>query len=235
MLIDMHAHSAGISHCCRADAKDVMLAAIDVGVGGLILCNHYQESYVTTTPDDFARAYVDEYYYAEKCASDVGIKLFFGIEVTAKHHENAHILVYGMKPEFVLEHPEIYDYTIDKIYSLAHEAGGLVVQAHPFRGGGRVQDTRFLDGVEINCHPLYDATHCDRLMGIAAEENIFVTCGGDYHADVPYRPVCGTYFPDDAEDNAGIVEYLKSTDNVKLHVHELRTDYHRDVVFSKNG
>jgi hypothetical protein len=189
---------------------------------------------VTATAVDFAKAYVEEYYYAKKCADEAGIKLFFGIEVTAKLHENAHILVYGMKPEFVLEHPEIYAYSLEKIYSIVHEAGGLVVQAHPFRGGGHVQDIGFLDGIEINCHPLYDDTHCNRLIDIAHEEKCFVTCGGDYHADT-YRAICGTYFPDDVVDNAGIVDYLKNTDEIKLHVHELRTEFHRDVVFEKNA
>ena len=233
MLIDMHAHTSGISHCCKAGARDIMLAAKAAGIDGLIISNHYQESYVTATPADFARAYADEYYYAKSFEAETGVRLFFGIEVTAKLHENAHILVYGMHPEFVLEHPEIYAYSLEKIYSLVHEAGGLVVQAHPFRGGGRVQDINFLDGVEINCHPLYDATHCDRLIGIAHEEKCFVTCSGDYHADVPYRPVCGTYFPDETREAADIVEHMKNSRTIMLHVHELRTEFHRDVAFIK--
>ncbi|MBR4090523.1 MAG: PHP domain-containing protein, partial [Mogibacterium sp.] len=95
MLIDMHAHTSGISHCCKAGARDIMLAAKAAGIDGLIISNHYQESYVTATPADFARAYADEYYYAKSFEAETGVRLFFGIEVTAKLHENAHILVYG--------------------------------------------------------------------------------------------------------------------------------------------
>lgn len=233
MLIDMHAHSGGISRCCKADAKDIMTAAKAEGIDGLIMCNHYLKDYVTTTPEDLAKVYVEEYHYAKKCADEAGIKLFFGIEVTAHKHANSHILVYGMPTEFLIENPEIYDYTLEEMYALVHPAGGLMVQAHPYRGGGKIQELRFLDGIEVNCHPAYDATHCDEMLRIAGEEGKMVTCGGDYHADVPYRPVCGVHFPDDTKDIADVVKYLKETRTIKLHVHELRTEFHRDVEFLK--
>lgn len=233
MLIDMHAHSAGISKCCKADAKDIIAIAQQTGIQGLILCNHYDADYVTSTPAEFAERYVNEYYYAAKCAREVGMKLFFGVEVTARKHERAHILIYGMPPEFVLENPEIYDYSLSEIYPLVKAKGGLVVQAHPYRGGKRMQDLNFLDGIEINCHPTYDSTHCDEMQRIAREAGKIVTCGGDYHADVPYRPVCGVYFPDEVETGADIVGYLKKTRTITMHVHELRTDFHRDVEYLK--
>ena len=160
--------------------------------------------------------------------------LFFGVEVTAKLHGNAHILIYGLPPEFVREFPDIYDYPLEKMARLVRERGGLIVQAHPFRGGGSLLDLSQLDGVEVNCHPLYDATHCVRLLQIATENGLLVTCGGDYHADTDYRPVCGTYFPDDAVSGDALVAHLKSATEICLHVHELRTEDHGDVTFVKS-
>jgi len=235
MLIDMHAHTSGISHCCRTDAAGVLKAAIEAGIDGLILCNHYQcyKGYAGDVPPaEFAEKYIAEYYHTAKVAAEMGMRLYFGVEVTAHRHNNAHILVYGMEPEFVREHPEIYNYTLVEIYNIVHEKGGLVVQGHPYCSGGQVQDTNFLDGVEINCHPLYDDTHCEKMQQIAHEAGIFVTCGGDYHADT-YRAICGTYFPDDVRSSADMIAYLKDTKEIKLHVHELRTDFHRDVTFVK--
>lgn len=234
MLIDMHAHSSGISRCCKADAADVMLTAKSNGIDALILCNHYQESYVTSTAAEFARKYIEEFNYAVSLEKSTGVKLFFGIEVTAKRHGDAHILIYGMQPDFLRAHPEIYDYPLEKMHALVKAAGGLVVQAHPFRGGGHVLDLRYLDGIEVNCHPLYDATHCDEILSIAAGANKLVTCGGDYHADC-YRAICGTYFPDGVRDNAGIIAHLTGSDEIKMHVHELRCENHSDVVYAKPG
>ena len=46
MLIDMHAHSSGISTCCRIPAAAVIEAAAEAGIRGLIMTNHYNKSYV---------------------------------------------------------------------------------------------------------------------------------------------------------------------------------------------
>ena len=233
MLIDMHAHTSGISRCCRTDADGVLRAAKDAGIDGLILCNHYDAGYVDDSgPAAFAEKYIAEYYHTAMVAAEMGMRLYFGVEVTARKHGGAHILVYGMEPSFVLEHPDIYDYTIAEIQEAVHAKGGLVVQAHPFRSNGHVLDTAYLDGVEINCHPLYDATHCERMQEIAHEAKIIVTCGGDYHADT-YRAVCGTHFPDEALRYCDLIDHLKNSPEIKMHVHELRTDFHRDVTFVK--
>lgn len=234
MLIDMHSHTSGISHCCQAKAAVILETAKNTGIDGLILTNHYQEAYLDETgPEGFAKRYVEEYFHTEKIAREMGMRIFFGVEVTAKQHNNTHVLLYGITPDFVLKNPDIYERSLEEMYRMVHAEGGLVVQAHPFRSNGKLLDMNFLDGIEINCHPLYDDTHRDEMMAIAHENGLFTTCGGDYHADTPYRPVCGTYFPDDIKDEKGIVEYLKSTPEIKMHVHELRTENHADWTYAK--
>lgn len=235
MLLDMHAHSSGISWCCKADSRAALETARSVGIDGLVLCNHYQEIYVENgDAGAFAEKYVAEYESARAIAEGMGMPLYFGVEVTAKLHDNAHILLYGLEPDFVLRHPRVYEYPLEKLAEAVHSEGGIVVQAHPFRGRGYLLDTRLLDGVEVNCHPLYDATHCARLMDIARRDGIFVTCGGDYHADA-YRAVCGVHFPEGVSKYGDIVEYLKMSDEIRLHVHELRTEEHGDVTFRKRA
>jgi len=235
MLIDMHAHTSGISRCCRAEAREILETARKNGIDGLILCNHYQECYVEADgAAAFAQRYIAEYEKTKAIADEMGMPLYFGVEVTAKLHDNAHILLYGMTPDILREHPEIYAYPLEKMYALVHERGGLVIQAHPFRGGGQIQDMAYLDGVEVNCHPLYDATHCARLMKIAEENDLLVTCGGDYHADC-YRAVCGTHFPDGKTEYADLMDYLKHTLEICLLVHELRTEKPVEVTFAVPG
>jgi len=235
VLIDMHGHTSGISRCCRADAQSVLRDARAAGIDGIVLSNHYDTNHVgKDTPAVFAEKYIAEYYRTAKIAAEMGMRLYFAVEVTAHRYNNAHILLYGVEPEFVRKYPEIYNFTLEEMAKPVHELGGLVVQAHPFRGGGQVLDTGILDAVEINCHPLYAETHCERLQEIAHEAGIFVTCGGDYHADT-YRAVCGTYFPDDVTCWADLIAHLRESNEVKMHVHELRSEDHRDVTFVKRG
>jgi histidinol phosphatase-like PHP family hydrolase len=44
MLIDMHAHSSGISTCCQIPYDKVIDTAKENGMDGIVLTNHYQKN-----------------------------------------------------------------------------------------------------------------------------------------------------------------------------------------------
>ena len=233
MLIDLHAHSSGISRCCRIPAPEVLAQARETGLDGIVLTNHYEKNYVTDgDAAAFARRYVEEYRHARACGEQMGMKVFFGIEVNMAQLPGVHMLVYGVGEEFVSLHPTIYDYSQAELYRAVKAAGGALVQGHPFRGGERLQDVKLLDGVEVNCHPLYGDTHSGRILDIAAQNGLIVTCGGDYHADT-YRPDCGTYLPDDTTDGIAIGRFLLSTDAITLHIQEINAPKAHDHTFRR--
>lgn len=236
MLIDMHAHTSGISTCCRIPAPDVVKAALDAGLDGIVLTNHYQRSYVKDgDAAAFAKRYADEYAYAKECADAAGCRIFYGMEVTMHRHDNAHILVYGLDPQFTVENPLLYEMSMEELYTLVHEKGGMLVQAHPFRRGINVlQDLKYLDGVEANSHPLYDATHVQKLTEIAQSKKLILTSGGDYHADTP-RPHCGAYLPDDLKDTRDLKNFLMTTDSLDIEYQEPRESISHRMTYRRNS
>ena len=221
MLIDLHAHTSGISTCCRVPAPDIVRAALDAGLDGIVLTNHYHKGYVKNGDNAaFARRYTDEYAYTKECGDAAGLRVLYGMEVTMELHGGVHIHVYGLSPAFTLAHPDVFDMPLSELYALVHENGGILVQAHPFRGGkNRLQDLAYLDGVEANSHPLYDATHFDRLTEIAQSRELILTSGGDYHADT-HRPHCGAYLPDSIETTEDLCEFLRTTETIDLEIQE---------------
>ena len=76
-----------------------------------------------------------------------------------------------------------------------------------------------IDGVVINCHPLYKKYYATELMDIAQRNNLFLTCGGDYHADT-YRPKCGMLVSDDMESSIGLGLFLSSNGEKKICMQE---------------
>lgn len=221
MLIDFHAHSKGISKCCQIDGDKMVLVVKEKGMDGIILTNHYDKSYVIENDIiGLAKRYIDEYYYVKACGDKINIKVFFGIEVTMSKHNNLHMLVYGVEPEFILKYPDIYDYKIDKLSKIVHEEGGILVQAHPYRGGiDKLLDLKYLDGIETNCHPLYDGSYLYRITTITKLNKKIVTCGGDYHADT-HRVKCGVYLPDNISTEKEIIRYLLTANEILLHLQE---------------
>ena len=224
MLIDMHAHSSGISPCCRIPYSQTLHRALQYGMDGVVLTNHYQKSYTREVGlDAFVEKYIAEYEAARKYGAEIGCRVFFGVEVTMERYPNVHMLLYGVGPEFLRDNPGLFDCTQKELYQLVKANGGLLIQAHPFRNGATVLDTALLDGVEINCHPLYGKSYAAELLQIARREGLMVTCGGDYHADT-YRPKCGMLLPEGVEDHWDLRDCLLSDAERKLCIQEPNCD-----------
>ena len=233
MLIDLHAHTSGISRCCRIPAPEVLCRAKEVGLDGIVLTNHYTKSYIGDGDvQTFAEDYIREYRYAAEVGAEIGCKVFFGIEVTMELYRNVHMLVYGVTEDFLYAHPELYDYPQDKLYRAVKAHGGVLVQAHPFRNGTQVLDTNFLDGIEINSHPIYKKSYQNELIGIAERTGLILTSGGDYHADT-YRPYCGTYLPDTVQNSVDVGRFLETTAEIRLRIHEPHAENYEEYVYNR--
>lgn len=220
MLIDMHAHSSGISRCCRYDAREVIDRAKALGLSGIVLTNHYQKDYIKSSAEEFVEGYIAEYRSAAEYGKQVGLKVFFGVEVTVASDPKIHMLVYGIGEDGLRAEPMLFDMDLPTLSRRVHSLGGVLVQAHPFRNGATVLDTAFLDGLEINCHPLYSNTHSGELVTAAQKAGIMLTCGGDYHGDT-YRPDCGTYLPDDIVSDEDIAKFILTSQVAHLRVQEI--------------
>ena len=233
MLIDMHAHTSGISKCCKIDGKNMLIVAKEKGIDGVVLTNHYDKSYITVDSKELAERYVNEYFYVKRCADELGMKAFFGIEVTMAKHNNVHMLIYGVDCDFLMKYHDIFDYEQEELYKLVKENNGILVQAHPLRRGINVLlDLKYLDGVEINCHPLYDNTHLEFLDNLAKENNFILTCGGDFHNDT-YRVKCGVYFENSINNMNDLVEFLKTTKEINLCIQEVGYSVTIDYLYKK--
>ncbi len=220
MLIDLHAHTSGISKCCRYSAPKILESAHELGIDGIVLTNHYQKSYIDDEKvSSFVDKYIEEFYYTQKLGEQLGVKVFWGIEVTMELYPNVHMLIYGVNTDFLKSNPLVFDYTQQELYAKVKDNNGVVIQAHPFRNGTTVLDTEFLDGIEINCHPLYKNSYSKEIFKIAKENGLTVTCGGDYHGDT-YRPECGMYLPDDITDSCKLGEYIGNAKKVSLYINE---------------
>ena len=199
------------------------------------MTNHYDKSYVCDGDcATFARRYIDEFRVARAYGDAVGCRVLFGAEVTMANYEGVHILIYGVDECFVEENPCLFDLSQEELYRIVKNVGGIVVQAHPFRGKKNLLDPRFLDGVEINCHPLYGKSDFSDMLTFAKENNLILTCGGDYHADT-YRPKCGVYLPDHLKNNVEIGRYLLDVESLRLCIHEPNTENPQDYLYVRSS
>ena len=171
--------------------------AISLGLKGLAITDHHS---------------VNGFYRGQKwlekkqsssSASVVLPDLWTGIEITSTlNNTTVHILGYGFDPHcesvqqyLTGESPKGESAQAEKVIKALHEAGGLVVLAHPFRYRRSAQELILeayelgIDGVEAyyaygNPKP-WQASNKQTLITkqMANQYNLYTTCGTDSHGN----------------------------------------------------
>jgi len=215
----MHVHSSGISLCSRVSPKELVRRCKLSGLDGIVLTNHFAKRHVYGDPIAWQGEYEKEYRITQKEGEKADLAVLFGIEVTPLSEGGKDYLIYGVAPSFLYREKMLYEYTLPELSDLVKEAGAVLVHAHPYRGKSTPADAKYIDGVEINCHPLYYDNAKKQVAQYAKEHSLFITCGSDYHGDV-YKAPCGVYFPDWVTDERSLADALRNGDHL-LKIHDI--------------
>lgn len=187
-LYETHIHSKTASACAWNTPKEMVQAYKQAGYTGMILTDHFIKGN-TRIPRDLdwvsrMHMYYDAYLEAKEEGDKLDFDVFFGLEHW--YEKSKEMLVYGIDLDFLLAHPELNTADIYIFSDLIHEAGGILVHAHPHRIRAYI-DPNFkpiyevcdgievynaADSIEINELGLKDAMALGKLM----------TSGGDVHS-----------------------------------------------------
>ena len=184
-VYETHLHTAEASACGVTYAKDYIQAYMSKGYVGIFVTDHFFNGNCAV-PDDLpwnekVELYCAGYENALRAAEGPGFQVFFGIEYNFDCDE---YLLYGLDKQWLKNHPEIMELSHRELFELVDSAGGLVVQAHPFRQRSYIKS--------INLHP--EAVHAveaynaankgdenKKAAEYAARNNLPVTSGSDMH------------------------------------------------------
>ncbi len=133
MIIDMHIHTDKYSGCAHMSPQAMVKTAIERGMDGIVITEHdYLWSKLETQT---LQAQFPE------------LKILRGIEVSTVE---GHALTYGVSVEDTAKFtPNI---SITELVRIVHDAGGIVILAHPGRYEDEIPDEVFnagIDGVEL--------------------------------------------------------------------------------------
>lgn len=209
ILVDAHIHTAGISPCSRIPVEDLIRICVSDGLGGICLTNHYKANAVRGAFADWRQRYVDEYERTRELGEKQGVCVYFGVEFTLDEMPRNDFTVYGLTPSDIREADPLYRLTLPELTAYVHEKGALIYQAHPFRNTTPVE-ARYIDGVEINCHPLYRTCREADVLAFAEEHGLRLSCGSDYHGDT-YKAHCGILVPEGTETTQQFADFLRET------------------------
>lgn len=227
-LYETHMHTSTGSACGSNTGAEMARAYKEAGYAGIIVTDHF--FYGNTAIDrslpwtEWAKRYVQGFYDAKEEGDKIGLSVFFGWESC---YDGMEFLIYGLSPEWLIDHPEIRDCSIPDQYRIVSEEGGLVIQAHPFREADYIhniiQYPDHVDGFEVlnisnGYKSGYGANSCpwdDAALAMAKEHNLLMTAGSDQHSTsllgcgmVFRRPLIDVHdFISAVRDREGILMY----------------------------
>ena len=215
-LYETHCHCSQCSHCGHSTSQELVLAYHKAGYAGLVLTDHFISGNTAidrTLPWDVQmKAYYKAYQDACEAAAYLDFDVLFGIEHA--YGDGKEVLVYGIDLDFLLANPDLCDITLDEFVDRVHTAGGLVVQAHPYRDRSYVNMNvgprkDIVDGIEIHNagnRPGEDG----QALALSREKAYILTCGGDVHnIDDPKLGTAGLAFASRIRNNRELIAALR--------------------------
>ena len=187
-IYELHQHTSAASACAHETPEEVVRGLKKAGFSGVVLTDHFYHGNTAVRRhqawEDFVRPYEQAYEQAKKVGEKLDFDVLFGIEEGVGGGKE--VLIYGITPAFLYAHPELRDMGLSELSALVREAGGLVVQAHPFRVRDYIRapweelPAEYLDGVEIH-NACNDDLSNMRAEALAEKYGLIEVAGSDAH------------------------------------------------------
>lgn len=204
---ELHAHTSPVSKCSQIPASDMAGIYNTLGYSSICITNHFEPSALLCNKNEFLEYYINDFNIVKEQGQKLGLNVIFGIELRFSENINDY-LVFGID-ENDLE--EIYSYLncgITEFYRCFHNDRRLIIQAHPFRNSMTLAPLDSIDGIEtFNVHPGHNGRIAVAAK-YAAENNLLVTCGTDYHhpGHEGLAALLSKYLPKDSFELASLIK-----------------------------
>ncbi|MBR4760997.1 MAG: PHP domain-containing protein [Lachnospiraceae bacterium] len=184
-LYETHLHTVQASACGRVTGKDYIPYMKSKGYAGIIVTDHFFTGNCAVPQalpwDERVKWYTSGFQQAKDAAAYEDFTVLFSVEFNFDGDE---YMLYGVDEKWLLENDDICDCDRREVYKRVHDAGGVMVHAHPYRERGYLSDIKLMpditDGVEI-----YNAANEDYQNALGYEYakklDVFMTAGSDIH------------------------------------------------------
>jgi hypothetical protein len=208
-IFETHLHTTEASACSRTPAVEYIEYMKSLGYSGIIVTDHFfsgNSCVPRNLPwEERVNMYCSGFEHAKNAAGD-DLVVLFGIEYNFQGDE---FMLYGLDKKWLLDNPDILQTDRYQLYERVHQAGGIMIQAHPFRERGYLSAIHLTpgvcDGVEV-----YNAANPDWQNALAYEyaldKDFRMAAGSDIHS-VSQEDMGGMSFPFPIET---IDDYVKA-------------------------
>lgn len=198
-LYDTHVHSSEVSHCGRLPARELARLYKAAGYSGFVLTDHFSREYFDSLPDaawkNKAETFLQGFRLAKEAAREHDVDVLLGLELRFDERPDDYV-TFGVTEEFIKAIPAPYAMAAKEYAALAHEAGGLMFLAHPYRWYGMPPE-RFYDGIEVYNGSRDHESNNHLALAKAKELGCLMSAGSDCH-DAHFIRGAGVLLPERA-------------------------------------
>ena len=185
-LYETHLHTCQASACGKVNGEDYIRYMMDKGFSGIVVTDHFFNGN-TCVPSDLpwnekVEMYCSGYERALKAAEGLNFTVMFGVEVNFQKDE---YLLYGIDKQWIKQHEEMMDMTRHELHEAVNKAGGIMIQAHPYRERDYLSDIKLVPASAIDGVEVYNAANKPNMNALAYEYAVGLglpmTAGSDIH------------------------------------------------------
>jgi len=214
--------------------SDYIAGYIDKGYSGIIVTDHFFNANCALSRklpwEEWVNRFYRGYEEAKEAGDRQGLDVFFGWEETFEGCDD--YLIYGLDKQWLLEHPEVRSWTRGQQYKAVREAGGCVIQAHPFRQRAYIPrvvlSAGCVDAVEVVNGGHEDFSNDVLAYRYAKKIGKPATAGSDIHdaSEIFYGDIFGVYSNKKLNSIADFVDMILNNEVSGLKVDEQRLEYY---------
>lgn len=184
MKIEMHTHTSEASPCANVSAMQIPALYQQAGYDAVVITDHYckwaQDRSGSETSEAYAQYFLNGYRTAKTAGNQIGFPVLLGAEANLPGSPNDYLL-YGITEEFILQHPDLHEMSLKKLYNLCKKEHILLLQAHPYRTYCTPADPAYLDGAEsYNGNPRHNNQN-ELAKEWTQKYHLIQSSGSDFH------------------------------------------------------
>ncbi len=196
---ETHLHTYPVSKCAQADVRSNLEFYKTLGYDGVFVTNHFLDGNVNVDRNlpyeekiDF---YCSDYRKAKHLEKEMGIKVFFGIEMSL--YWGTDFLVFGLDEDWLLAHADAMDLPPKEKLEFLRSEGALVAQAHPYREAFYIDHIRLLPR-SVQAVETINASNTDQQNLLAdfyaKQYGLIAIAGSDNHCADKMKTLAGVEF-----------------------------------------
>ncbi len=183
-VYETHLHTIEGSACSNTPAVDYIDYMKELGYSGVIVTDHFFNGNSAIPRDLPWEQKIELYtrgYERMRYAAGDDFTVLFGVEYCFSGDE---FMIYGINKRWLMDNPDIMEKDRHSVYKAVHEAGAIMIQAHPYRERGYLSAIHLTpdacDGAEV-----YNAANPDWQNALAYEyakdNKLRMAAGSDIH------------------------------------------------------